>query len=72
MPDVRNNAQPFSGRIYVLLLDDYHVGALRSAQVKKAAHAFIDRISAPTTSPPSSTPAAGSTPPRNSPATRAC
>jgi VWFA-related protein len=43
VPDVRSNAQPFSGRIYVLLLDDYHVGALRSAQVKKAAHAFIDR-----------------------------
>jgi len=43
VPDVRSNAQPFSGRIYVLLLDDYHVGAIRSAQVKKAAHAFIDK-----------------------------
>jgi len=42
MPDVRTNAKPFEGRIYVILLDDYHVGALRSAAVKKAATAFID------------------------------
>jgi VWFA-related protein len=43
VPDVRTNVRPFEGRIYVLLLDDNHVGALRSVQVKKAAHAFIDK-----------------------------
>jgi VWFA-related protein len=43
VPDVRTNARPFEGRIYVLLLDDYHVGALRSAHVKRAATEFIDK-----------------------------
>ncbi len=43
IPDVRSNARPFEGRIYVLLLDNRHTGALRSALVKKAAHEFIDK-----------------------------
>ena len=43
VPDVRSNARPFEGRIYVLLLDNYHTAALRSALVKKAAHEFIDK-----------------------------
>jgi VWFA-related protein len=43
VPDVRTNAKPFEGRIYVILLDDYHVGALRSAHVKRAATEFIDK-----------------------------
>ena len=43
VPDVRSNARPFEGRIYVLLLDNRHTGALRSAQVKKAAHEFVDK-----------------------------
>ena len=43
VPDVRSNARPFEGRIYVLLLDNYHTAALRSALVKRAAHEFIDK-----------------------------
>jgi VWFA-related protein len=43
VPDVRSNLRPFDGRIYVLLLDDRHTGALRSAGVKRAAHEFIDK-----------------------------
>ena len=43
VPDVRSNARPFEGRIYVLLLDNHHTAALRSALVKKAAHEFIDK-----------------------------
>lgn len=43
VPDVRTNAKPFEGRIYVILLDDYHVGALRSVAVKRAATQFIDK-----------------------------
>jgi VWFA-related protein len=43
VPDVRSNARPFEGRIYVLLLDNNHTAALRSAQVKRAAHEFVDK-----------------------------
>ena len=43
VPDVRSNVRPFEGRIYVLLLDNNHTAALRSALVKKAAHEFIDK-----------------------------
>jgi VWFA-related protein len=43
VPDVRSNARPFEGRIYVLLLDNRHTAALRSALVKRAAHEFIDK-----------------------------
>ena len=43
VPDVRSNARPFEGRIYVLMLDNYHTAALRSALVKKAAHEFVDK-----------------------------
>jgi VWFA-related protein len=43
VPDVRSNARPFEGRIYVLVLDNRHTAALRSAQVKRAAHEFIDK-----------------------------
>ncbi len=43
VPDVRSNVRPFEGRIYVLLLDNRHTGALRSALVKKAAHDFVDK-----------------------------
>ncbi len=43
VPDVRSNVRPFEGRIYVLLLDNRHTGALRSALVKKAAHEFVDK-----------------------------
>src|SRR5215203_4147426 len=43
VPDVRSNARPFEGRIYVLLLDNRHTAALRSALVKRAAHEFVDK-----------------------------
>ena len=43
IPDVRSNARPFEGRIYVLLLDNRHTAALRSALVKRAAHEFVDK-----------------------------
>jgi VWFA-related protein len=42
-PDVRSNVRGFEGRLYVLVLDDYHTAALRSQQVKRAAHLFIDK-----------------------------
>jgi VWFA-related protein len=34
-------------RHYVLLLDDYHVALSRTADVRAAAHAFVDRYAAP-------------------------
>ena len=41
-PDVRSNERD-SGRVYVLLLDDLHVSALRSGIVKTAARQFVER-----------------------------
>ena len=41
-PDVRTNERPFTGRIYVLVLDDLHTAALRAPRVKRAAMQFID------------------------------
>ncbi len=45
-PDVISNARPFEGRVYVIILDDKHTAALRSAQTKKAAEQFIGRYMA--------------------------
>ena len=42
-PDVRTNERPFTGRIYVLVLDDMHTAPLRAPRVKRAAMQFIDR-----------------------------
>jgi VWFA-related protein len=42
-PDVKSNARGFEGRLYVLVLDDNHTAALRSALVKRAARQFIDK-----------------------------
>jgi len=42
-PDVRTNAKPFDGRVYVLVLDDLHTAALRTNRVKKAARQFIEQ-----------------------------
>jgi VWFA-related protein len=42
-PDVQSNERPFDGRVYVMILDDLHVDALRSQQVKSNARQFIDR-----------------------------
>ncbi len=41
--DVKSNRNPFAGRLYVIVLDDNHTAALRSALVKKAAHQFIEK-----------------------------
>lgn len=42
-PDVASNERPFDGRVYVMVLDDYHTNALRSQLVKNAARQFIQR-----------------------------
>ena len=42
-PDVRNNMQGADGRIYVIVLDDYHTAPLRSQRVKLAAKQFVER-----------------------------
>jgi VWFA-related protein len=42
-PDVSSNERPFDGRVYVLVLDDRHTAALRTALVKNAARQFIQR-----------------------------
>ena len=42
-PDVKTNAQPFDGRIYVMVLDDLHTTFGRSQRVKAAARQFIER-----------------------------
>jgi VWFA-related protein len=43
IPDVRSNARPFDGRLYVIVLDDNHVSFLRSVGVKRAAKLFVDK-----------------------------
>jgi len=42
-PDVKSNREGFDGRLYVILLDDYHTGALRSIRVKRTAREFIEK-----------------------------
>ena len=42
-PDTKTNREPFQGRLYIIVLDDLHTNALRSALVKRAAKQFIDR-----------------------------
>jgi VWFA-related protein len=42
-PDTFSNEQPFEGRLYVLLLDDYHTFALRTQRVKAAARRFVEQ-----------------------------
>jgi VWFA-related protein len=42
-PDVRTNAQPFDGRIYVMVIDDTHTNFGRTARVKGAARQFIQQ-----------------------------
>jgi VWFA-related protein len=41
--DVANNEHARDGRVYVIVLDDYHIGALRTARVKIAAKEFIEK-----------------------------
>ncbi len=42
-PDTKNNLQGADGRIYLLVLDDYHTSFLRSSRTKAAARQFIER-----------------------------
>jgi VWFA-related protein len=41
--DTRSNRRRFDGRVYVLVLDDLDISALRTALVKNAAREFIER-----------------------------
>lgn len=41
--DVATNAGAREGRVYVIVLDDYHITGLRSNQVKRAVHEFIEQ-----------------------------
>lgn len=41
--DVANNDRVRDGRVYVIVLDDYHIGAQRSGLVKKAAREFVEK-----------------------------
>jgi VWFA-related protein len=42
-PDVKTNAEPFNGRVYVMVIDDLHTNFGRSPRVKSAARQFIQR-----------------------------
>src|SRR5436190_21084779 len=42
-PDVKNNEQPFDGRVYVMVIDDYHTNFGRTQRVKVAAKQFIEQ-----------------------------
>lgn len=42
-PDVKTNERPFDGRVYVMLIDDYHTAPLRSGRLKAAARQFIEQ-----------------------------
>jgi VWFA-related protein len=41
--DAQSNRRPFAGRLYVIVLDDQDVAAMRTAQVKKSAKEFVDK-----------------------------
>jgi VWFA-related protein len=41
--DIVTNARPFDGRLYVIVLDDLHIAATHTAQVRKAGKEFIER-----------------------------
>jgi VWFA-related protein len=40
-PDTRTNRKPFDGRVYVIVLDDLDVSAMRSTPVRDAARRFV-------------------------------
>jgi VWFA-related protein len=42
-PDVKSNERPFDGRVFVMVIDDYHTGFGRTERVKRAARLFIRR-----------------------------
>ncbi len=41
--DTQSNRVPFAGRLYVIVLDDQDVAAMRTSQVKKSAKEFVDK-----------------------------
>jgi VWFA-related protein len=41
--DTKSNRVPFSGRLYVIVLDDQDVAAMRTSQVKRSAKEFVDK-----------------------------
>jgi VWFA-related protein len=45
-PDVATNANPFEGRVYVLVLDDLQTAPLRTPLVRRAARQFIEQAMA--------------------------
>ena len=42
-PDVRSNRREFDGRVFVLVLDDYHTNTSRSGRVRLAARQFVQQ-----------------------------
>src|SRR2546427_1826157 len=42
-PDVKSNERPFDGRVYVMIIDDWHTSFGRTERVKRAARQFIQR-----------------------------
>lgn len=45
--DIATNEEPFSGRVYVMLLDDLHTDFTRTQQVRRAARQFIEQFLGP-------------------------
>jgi VWFA-related protein len=41
--DVRSNREAAAGRVYVIVLDDLDVGAMRTTQVRKSAREFVEK-----------------------------
>jgi VWFA-related protein len=41
--DTKSNRVPFAGRLYVIMLDDQDVAAMRTSQVKRSAKEFVDK-----------------------------
>src|SRR5260221_375923 len=42
-PDVKTNEKPFDGRVYVMVIEDYHTRFGRTQRVNAAAKQFIER-----------------------------
>jgi VWFA-related protein len=43
-PDVTSNEKPFDGRVYMFVLDSFHVSPQRSITVRQEAHRFVDQF----------------------------
>lgn len=42
-PDIATNRTPFEGRVFVIVIDDLHIGLSRTPRVRNAARQFIER-----------------------------